>query len=91
MYVYSYDFIPFHRIRKIKVLIRRMVILVVYVTEYTHVLRRTYGIAILCFLICIGHFWAWPFRLQEDNVLESISLAVLTYAAMTKIGYPGEK
>ena len=56
----------------------------VYVAKYSQVEQRTYGVAILCFATCIIHFSAWPFKSNQDNILEAISLTTLTYAAVTK-------
>ena len=68
---------------------RRLLIMVVYVTQYMQVLHRTYGIGVLCFAVVLSHILVWPFQNQQDNMLEAVSLAVLTYAAFTKSSYPG--
>ena len=76
-----------------QILVRRLLILVVYVTQYTQVAKRTYGVAILCLAICAIHFAAWPFKNEQDNVLEAVSLTLLTYAAVTKVAdtIPGKE
>ena len=70
-------------------LIRRLLILIVYVSEYTNVERRTYGIGILCFGTVILHTLAWPYLSRDDNVLDTLALSVLTYAAITQSSFSG--
>ena len=66
---------------------RRFLILVVYVTQYTDVSKRSYGILSACIVIAIFHTIALPFRKTSENNLETLSLTVLTYAAGTKAAF----
>lgn len=67
---------------------RRVLILAVYVSRYTDISERSYGVLILCALTMAVHTSCYPFRNFWDNVLESISLLMLTYAASTTAIYP---
>jgi hypothetical protein len=71
----------------VQVIVRRILILVVYVALYTKVTQRTYGIAVLSLLCLIVHTQCNPFKGSDDNALESLSLLMLAYAAITKIAY----
>ena len=43
----------------------------------------------MCLVVTGFHFLAWPFRENLDNVLEALSLFLLTYAAVTKTAFRG--
>ena len=67
---------------------RRVLILVVYVSLFTQVTQRAYGILILNALVMVLHTSCYPFKDFSDNLFETVSLVVLTYAAATKAIYP---
>jgi hypothetical protein len=50
-------------------------------------LQRTYGICILCISILAMHTFCQPYLHTHDNIIESISLFMLCYAAITRIAY----
>ena len=66
-----------------KVLLRRLLLLVVFVTQFTNVKNRTYGVAITCLIIFAIHLACFPYKDALDNWLEALSLLILTYAAIT--------
>ena len=69
-------------------MVRRILILIIYVSEYTNVPERTYGILVVSMLILVLHTCLLPFKDPTDNVLETLSLTMLTYAAATKAMFP---
>ena len=71
-----------------KVLARRVLTLVVYVSRYSHVAQRTYGILIVTVLILVVHMSIRPFKHFSDNALEALSLTILVYAAGTVGMFP---
>ena len=71
-----------------KVLARRVIILVIYVSLYTKISKRNYGILVISAIIAIAHAAVRPFKDTVDNILEMLSLTMLVYAASTKAVYP---
>ena len=69
-------------------LARRVLTLVVYVSRYTEVAQRTYGILVVSLIILVAHTGTYPFKTFSDNALETISLAMFVYAAGTKAVFP---
>ena len=76
----------------LQILLRRLLILVVYVAKYTQVVQRTYGIAIVCLFVFLLQALTMPYKRRDDNVLECISQVLLCYAALTGAVFaePGE-
>eukprot|EP00053_Salpingoeca_punica_P019754 m.202109 g.202109 ORF g.202109 m.202109 type:complete len:1051 (-) comp17716_c0_seq6:1639-4791(-) len=72
---------------EVQVLARRLLLLAVYVARFTAITERSYGILVVCLGILFAHMLCRPFRHSLDNTLESLSLAMLTYAAATKAVY----
>jgi membrane-bound ClpP family serine protease len=72
-----------HSHNSLQVIVRRILILVVYVALYTKATQRAYGIAILSLLCLLVHSQCNPFKEADDNALESLSLLMLAYAAIT--------
>ena len=72
----------------LQVLARRVLTLVVYVSQFTLVTERAYGILVVSLIIMALHFGTYPFKELSDNILESISLTMLVYAAGTKAVFP---
>lgn len=70
-----------------KVLFRRVLILVVYVAKYRSVAQRSYGVLVLNGFFALLHVNFQPFKHFSDNVAETISLSMLTYAASTKASF----
>lgn len=66
-----------------------MLTLLVYVSKYTDVPARTYGVLLVSVLIAILHASVLPFKNSSDNLLETLSLTILIYAAGTKAVFPG--
>ena len=66
---------------------RRLCILIAYVTLFTRVVDRQYAVAVLCLLCAAAHLWLRPFKTNIDNLLEGVSLCMLTYAAMSKSAF----
>ena len=67
---------------------RRVLILIVYVSKYRNVVQRTYGILVLNALVALLHACLQPFVRTSDNIVETISLGMLTYAASTTAVFP---
>eukprot|EP00051_Salpingoeca_urceolata_P021975 m.351836 g.351836 ORF g.351836 m.351836 type:complete len:1161 (-) comp19898_c13_seq1:28-3510(-) len=74
---------------QVQELVRRVVILSVYVVFFVDTTVRTYAVFVTCLGILVMHLWALPFHSHTDNFLEGLSLLMLTYAAGTKVAYPG--
>eukprot|EP00052_Salpingoeca_macrocollata_P030259 m.316251 g.316251 ORF g.316251 m.316251 type:complete len:330 (-) comp23073_c1_seq9:290-1279(-) len=72
---------------EVQVIARRLLLLVVYVANYTHLQQRTYGVAVMCVFIGLFHAYMRPFKHAQDNTLELLSLTMLSYAAITKSSF----
>ena len=57
-------------------------------SRYAEVSQRTYGILIVSVIILFFHMVANPFKEASDNMLESLSLLMLVFAASTKSAFP---
>ena len=76
---------------EVQILVRRMLILIVYATQYTNSKARCFGIALLCLIYFTMQLAMMPFKLEQDNLLECISLLTLCYASLTTASYPEGK
>eukprot|EP00042_Codosiga_hollandica_P019454 m.60236 g.60236 ORF g.60236 m.60236 type:complete len:530 (-) comp49319_c0_seq10:98-1687(-) len=64
--------------------LRRLLLLLGYVFIHDH-LMKYYFVAIVCLLILAVHALFMPFRHGVDNFFESLSLVVLSYAAIARV------
>eukprot|EP00041_Stephanoeca_diplocostata_P020213 m.448050 g.448050 ORF g.448050 m.448050 type:complete len:365 (+) comp21505_c1_seq6:5836-6930(+) len=69
---------------EVQVLFRRMVLLAVYVAKYSDVHERAYDVYVVSFVILMFHVMSQPYKQAKDNLVETISLGTLVYAAVTK-------
>eukprot|EP00041_Stephanoeca_diplocostata_P037252 m.1399449 g.1399449 ORF g.1399449 m.1399449 type:complete len:1747 (-) comp25002_c0_seq6:325-5565(-) len=68
---------------EVQVLIRRMVVLAVYVSKYSNVAERAYGIFVVSFVILVVHVLSQPYKHTKDNLVETASLSTLVYASVS--------